>query len=233
MQAGSEDAFDERRIGCRMCCDRANAARRRARHFAYGTRDFRERPVCCINARAGRGQPRKTLHQPTAVTNAPIHTLRSNIGIDIGEQAPCGIAAALDGSERQLNGGNTMAQEKDVTTMTAGGIARPDDMTLHKQAEEVLLKAGALQRAIFNSANFSSIATDARAWSRNIRRRRRANAGLHGRRSHEQNHPGRYFRSGRGYRARQGTEHRARDPDHAGLRGPGFQGLAESRTSTN
>ena len=30
-----------------------------------------------------------------------------------------------------------------------------------KQAEEVLLKAGALQRAIFSSANFSSIATDA------------------------------------------------------------------------
>jgi len=33
---------------------------------------------------------------------------------------------------------------------------------LRKQAEEVLLKAGALQRAIFNSANFSSIATDAK-----------------------------------------------------------------------
>jgi PAS domain S-box-containing protein len=31
-----------------------------------------------------------------------------------------------------------------------------------KQAEETLLKAGALQRAIFNSANFSSIATDAK-----------------------------------------------------------------------
>src|ERR1035437_3176393 len=30
------------------------------------------------------------------------------------------------------------------------------------QTEEVLLKAGALQRAILNSANFSSIATDAR-----------------------------------------------------------------------
>ncbi|HSD00253.1 MAG TPA: PAS domain S-box protein [Casimicrobiaceae bacterium] len=30
-----------------------------------------------------------------------------------------------------------------------------------RQAEQVLLKAGALQRAIFNSANFSSIATDA------------------------------------------------------------------------
>ena len=35
-------------------------------------------------------------------------------------------------------------------------------MTSRKQAEEVLLKAGALQRAIFNSANFSSIATDAK-----------------------------------------------------------------------
>ena len=36
------------------------------------------------------------------------------------------------------------------------------DVTLHRQAEEALLKAGALQRAIFNSANFSSIATDAK-----------------------------------------------------------------------
>src|SRR5436305_1868197 len=34
-------------------------------------------------------------------------------------------------------------------------------VTSRKQAEEVLLKAGALQSAIFNSANFSSIATDA------------------------------------------------------------------------
>src|SRR4051795_10376322 len=32
--------------------------------------------------------------------------------------------------------------------------------TAHRQAEEVLLKAGALQNAILNSANFSSIATD-------------------------------------------------------------------------
>jgi PAS domain S-box-containing protein len=36
------------------------------------------------------------------------------------------------------------------------------DNTARKQAEEALLKAGALQKAIFNSANFSSIATDAR-----------------------------------------------------------------------
>ncbi|HXC37306.1 MAG TPA: PAS domain S-box protein, partial [Burkholderiales bacterium] len=34
------------------------------------------------------------------------------------------------------------------------------DNTARKQAEEALLQAGALQSAIFNSANFSSIATD-------------------------------------------------------------------------
>jgi PAS domain S-box-containing protein len=36
------------------------------------------------------------------------------------------------------------------------------DNTARKQAEAALLKAGALQNAIFNSANFSSIATDAK-----------------------------------------------------------------------
>ena len=36
------------------------------------------------------------------------------------------------------------------------------DVTERKRAEEALLKAGALQSAIFNSANFSSIATDER-----------------------------------------------------------------------
>ncbi len=40
------------------------------------------------------------------------------------------------------------------------GILR--DNTARKLAEEALLKAGALQSAIFNSANFSSIATDAK-----------------------------------------------------------------------
>jgi len=54
-----------------------------------------------------------------------------------------------------------MAKGKDATRTTIGVSESAGDVTLRKQAEEVLLKAGALQRAIFNSANFSSIATDA------------------------------------------------------------------------
>src|SRR5947209_6607185 len=60
----------------------------------------------------------------------------------------------------KLPEGNTMANGKDVTRTRIGVSER--DVTSRKQAEEVLLKAGALQKAIFNSANFSSIATDAK-----------------------------------------------------------------------
>jgi len=47
-------------------------------------------------------------------------------------------------------------------TRTRIGVSEGTDNIARKQAEEALLKAGALQRAIFNSANFSSIATDAK-----------------------------------------------------------------------
>jgi PAS domain S-box-containing protein len=56
--------------------------------------------------------------------------------------------------------GNAMAKGPDSTRIGVSDSA--GDVTLRRQAEEVLLKAGALQRAIFNSANFSSIATDAK-----------------------------------------------------------------------
>jgi signal transduction histidine kinase len=51
---------------------------------------------------------------------------------------------------------------RDAQDAIIGYLLIGTDNTARKQAEEALLKAGALQNAIFNSANFSSIATDAK-----------------------------------------------------------------------
>ncbi|HEX7669365.1 MAG TPA: PAS domain S-box protein, partial [Polyangiaceae bacterium] len=51
---------------------------------------------------------------------------------------------------------------RDAQDTIIGYLLIGTDNTARKQAEEALLKAGALQSAIFNSANFSSIATDAK-----------------------------------------------------------------------
>ena len=51
---------------------------------------------------------------------------------------------------------------RDAQEAIIGYLLIGTDNTARKQAEEALLKAGALQSAIFNSANFSSIATDAK-----------------------------------------------------------------------
>ena len=51
---------------------------------------------------------------------------------------------------------------RDAQNIIIGYLLIGTDNTARKQAEEALLKAGALQSAIFNSANFSSIATDAK-----------------------------------------------------------------------
>ncbi|MBV5317322.1 MAG: PAS domain S-box protein [Desulfobulbaceae bacterium] len=76
--------------------------------------------------------------------------------------------ARASGLGREVMGrrkdGGKFPMEMAVSEMWLGGqrcftgILR--DITMRKQAEEALLKAGALQNAIFNSANFSSIATD-------------------------------------------------------------------------
>src|SRR5688572_3107760 len=50
---------------------------------------------------------------------------------------------------------------RDEAEVIIGYLLIGTDNTARKKAEEALLKAGALQSAIFNSANFSSIATDA------------------------------------------------------------------------
>jgi PAS domain S-box-containing protein len=51
---------------------------------------------------------------------------------------------------------------RDAQNAVIGYLLIGTDNTARKHAEEALLKAGALQSAIFNSANFSSIATDAK-----------------------------------------------------------------------
>src|SRR6202042_1690963 len=51
---------------------------------------------------------------------------------------------------------------RDAQDVIIGYLLIGTDNTARKQAEEALIKAGALQSAIFNSANFSSIATDAK-----------------------------------------------------------------------
>jgi PAS domain-containing protein len=59
-------------------------------------------------------------------------------------------------------GGSTVANRKNVTRARTVVFEGAGPVTARKQAEEAILKAGALQNAIFNSANFSSIATDAK-----------------------------------------------------------------------
>jgi PAS domain S-box-containing protein len=51
---------------------------------------------------------------------------------------------------------------RDAQSVIIGYLLIGTDNSARKRAEEALLKAGALQSAIFNSANFSSIATDAK-----------------------------------------------------------------------
>ena len=72
----------------------------------------------------------------------------------------CSAIDPLSGTSASYRG-NTMTSGNDETR-TRIGVSEGTDNAARQQAEETLLKAGALQRAIFNSANFSSIATDAK-----------------------------------------------------------------------
>ena len=122
-----------------------------------------------------------------------------------------------------------MANGKDVTRTRIGVSEGAGDVSSRKQAEEVLLKAGALQRAIFNSANFSSIATDAKGVIQIFNVGAERMLGYAAADVMNKITPADIFRSAGADRARQSAEHRDRNPDHAGLRGPGLQGLAWDR----
>ncbi len=91
------------------------------------------------------------------------------------------------------------------------------------------LKAGALQSAIFNSANFSSIATDAKGVIQIFNVGAERMLGYAAADVVNKITPARHLRSAGGHRPRRGAERRARHPDRAGLRGAGLQGLARDR----
>jgi PAS domain S-box-containing protein len=88
----------------------------------------------------------------------PLGARRAN-----GEANALGIGREVTGQRRT---GRLFPLEIAVGEMWLGGMRHftvlLGDVTARKRAEEALKKAGALQHAIFNSANFSSIATDAK-----------------------------------------------------------------------
>src|SRR5450756_2621929 len=89
---------------------------------------------------------------------------------NVGAERMLGYAAAdvmnkitpADISDPQELTARAKALSVDLATPITQGFEALVFNTARKQAEEALLKAGALQSAIFNSANFSSIATDAK-----------------------------------------------------------------------
>jgi PAS domain-containing protein len=82
--------------------------------------------------------------------------------------------------------------KKAATAKAVTGTAR----AVAVRREKSLLKTGALQGAIFNSAYFSSIATDEKGRHPDLQRRRRKDARLRRGRCGQQDHPRRHLRSG-------------------------------------
>ena len=115
--------------------------------FGYATADFIGLPLSLLI-------PSLDLEQSSGLLGAR----RAN-----GETNGLGLGREVTGQRRA---GRLFPLEIAVGEMWLGGTRHYTvllrDITARKRAEEALKKAGALQHAIFNSANFSSIATDAK-----------------------------------------------------------------------
>jgi PAS domain S-box-containing protein len=100
---------------------------------------------------------------PSVVSNAAAETVVFQEKQCLQERCPprCRLAPMvykLDPSQRQSQPKNAPNMQQTIITLDSDPVA--EQSVTEARREEALLKAGALQNAIFNSANFSSIATD-------------------------------------------------------------------------
>ena len=108
------------------------------------------------------------------------------------------------------------------------------DNTARKQAEEALLKAGRPAERDFQQRQLLEHRHRREGRHSDLQCRRRAHAGLHGRRGGGQDHAGRHFRSAGSDRARQGVERRAGNHRSRRASRPwSSRPRAASRTSTS
>ncbi len=106
---------------------------------------------------------------------------------------------------------------RDAQNAIIGYLLIGTDNSARKRAEEALVKAGALQSAIFNSANFSSIATDAKGVIQIFNVGAERMLGYTAAGCDEQDHAGRHFGSAGGDCAGEGAQPRAEHDHCAGV----------------
>ena len=122
-----------------------------------------------------------------------------------------------------------MTKKKRIPANAPLVIAASFEAIAEVHREESLLKAGALQNAIFNSANFSSIATDAKGVIQIFNVGAERMLGYAAADVMNKITPADISDPQEVIARAQGAQRRTRHPDRARLRGPGVQGLARHR----
>ena len=104
----------------------------------------------------------------------------------------------------QLSMETETTNKEQKTILDGGSIAV--EIVANVRRKEALLKAGALQNAIYNSASFSSIATGAKDMNQIFNVGAERMLGVRGCRCDEQDHAGRNLRSAGSYSAHESAE---------------------------